>query len=123
MVKIIFCEDDPVVQKVIRIALRSTPHEIHIVGNGAEGLILIERELPDAVFTDVSMPVLDGLQLIDELRLRPHLAHIPVVIVTASVQRYQVEDAYRRGIAGYLSKPFSVHDLRNKVELLAGTTS
>lgn len=120
MAKIIFCEDDPSVQKLIRVALRSTPHEIHIVGNGAEGLELIERELPNAVFTDVSMPMLDGLQLVSELKARPHLEHIPIVVVTASVQRHQVEEAYRHGIAGHLSKPFSVHDLRVKVKQFAG---
>jgi CheY-like chemotaxis protein len=119
--KIIFCEDDPSVQKLIRVALRSTPHEVHIVGDGAEGLELTERELPDAVFTDISMPVLDGLQLISELKARPHLAHIPVVVVTASVQRHQMEEAYRHRIAGHLSKPFSVHDLRAKVEQFAST--
>jgi CheY-like chemotaxis protein len=119
MAKIIFCEDDPSVQKLVRVALRSTPHEIHIAGNGAEGLELVERELPDAVFTDISMPVLDGLQLVSELQARPQLKHIPVVIVTASVQRHQVEEAYRHGIADHLSKPFSVHDLRAKVEQFA----
>ena len=123
MAKIIFCEDDPSVQKLIRVALRSTPHEIHILGNGAEGLELIERELPNAVFTDISMPMLDGLQLVSELKARPHLEHIPIVIVTASVQRHQIEEAYRHGIAGHLSKPFSVHDLRVKVEQFAGAHS
>ncbi len=121
MAKIIFCEDEPSVQKLIRVALRSTPHEIHIVGNGAEGLELIERELPDAVFTDVSMPVLDGLQLIDELKSRPHLEHIPVVVVTASVQPHQIEEAHQHSIAGHLSKPFSVNDLRANVEQFANT--
>ncbi len=121
MAKVIFCEDDPSVQKLIRVALRSTPHEIYIMGNGAEGLELIERERPDAVFTDISMPVLDGLQLIGELKARPHLAHIPVVVVTASVQRHQMEEAYRYKIAGHLNKPFSVHDLRAKVEQFAST--
>ena len=121
MAKVIFCEDDPSVQKLIRVALRSTPHEIHIAGNGAEGLELIERELPDAVFTDISMPVLDGFQLIRELKARPHLARIPVVVLTASVQRHQLEEVYRYGIAEHLSKPFSVHDLRAKVEQFAGT--
>lgn len=121
MAKVIFCEDDPSIQKLIRVALRSTPHEIHIAGDGVEGLELIERERPDVVFTDISMPVLDGLQLINELKARPHLKHIPVVVITASVQRHQMEEAYRHKIAGHLNKPFSVHDLRTKVERLAST--
>ena len=121
MAKIVFCEDDPSVQKLVRVALRSASYEILIAENGAEGLELIERELPDAVFTDISMPVLDGFQLIGELKARPHLAQIPIFVVTASVQRHQLEEMYRYGIAGHLSKPFSVHDLRAKVEQFAGT--
>ncbi len=116
----IFCEDDPNVQKLVRLALRSMPHEVHIAGNGAEGLELIERERPDVVFTDISMPYLDGLQLVDELKARSHLSHIPVIVVTASVQRHQIEEVYRHGIADFLSKPFDVRDLRAKVRQFIG---
>ena len=119
MAKIIFCEDDLTVQKLIRVALRAMDHEIHIVGDGADGLALIERELPDVVFTDISMPGLDGLQLIDALKAQPSLQHIPVIVVTASVQRHQVEEVHKHNIAGLLSKPFSVYDLRAKVEEFA----
>lgn len=121
MAKIIFCEDDPSVQKLIRVALRSMPHEIYIAGNGAEGLKLIERERPNAVFTDISMPELDGLQLIDELKARSPLKHIPVIVVTASVQRHQIEELHRHGVADYLGKPFNIHDLRAKVEQFVST--
>ena len=116
MAKIIYCEDDPSVQKLVRVALRSIPHEIRIVGDGAEALKLIERETPDVVFTDISMPGLDGLQLIDELKARPHLEHIPIIVVTASVQRHQVEELHRHRITGYIRKPFDVVELRAKVE-------
>ena len=122
MAKIIYCEDDPSIQKLVRVALRSMPHEVRIVGNGAEALKLIERELPDVVFTDVSMPGLDGRQLIDELKARPHLKHIPIIVVTASAQRYQVEELHQHGIAGYIRKPFDVADLRAKVEEFTSTT-
>lgn len=123
MAKLVFCEDDPRIQKLIRVALRSTPHRLLIAGDGVEGLELIEREQPDVVFTDISMPGLDGLQLVDELKARPLLEHIPVVIVTASVQRYQMEEAYRHRIADYLRKPFRVNDLRAKIEKFAARDS
>ena len=121
MAKIVFCEDDPSVQKLIRLALRSTPHDIYIAGNGAEGLNLIERELPQVVFTDISMPELDGIQLTEKLKARAHLNHIPVVIVTASVQPHQMKELYRYEVADILAKPFSVHDLRAKVDQFAGS--
>lgn len=116
MGKVIFCDDDRFIQKLVRVALRSLQHELHVAGDGAEGLELIERERPDVVFSDVSMPRLDGLQLVDALKSRPHLAHIPIVLVTASVQRHQVEEAYRHGIAGYITKPFDLNELRARVE-------
>jgi len=112
------------VQKLVRLTLRSTPHDIYVAGNGAEGLVLIERELPQVVFTDISMPELDGLQLIQKLQARAHLKHIPVVVVTASVQPHQMEELYRQAaVADILAKPFSVHELRAKVDQFAGTNS
>lgn len=119
MAKIVFCEDDRLIRKLIRIALRSTPHEVHIAGDGAEGLELIERERPDVVFTDVSMPELDGIQLVDEIKSRPHLKHIPIILVTASAQRYRADGALHREIADYLNKPFNVEDLLAKIEKFA----
>jgi CheY-like chemotaxis protein len=86
MTTLVFCEDDPVIQKLIRIATRALPHTVHIAGDGESGLEIIERERPSAVFTDVSMPRLDGMQLLDSLKTRPELADIPVVLMTASVQ-------------------------------------
>ena len=115
MATLLFCEDDPSIQKLIRVALRSSPHTVIIAGNGVEGLEVVERERPDVVFSDVSMPGLDGFQLLDALKSRPHLAHIPVIFVTASVQRHQIEEGYRHGAAGYLQKPFTGSELRTKV--------
>lgn len=122
MAILVFCEDDPAIQRLFRAVLQTTPHAVHIAGDGCEGLALIERIRPDAVFTDVQMPKMNGLQLCDALKGRPHLAAIPVVVVTASVQRAQIEELYRHGIAGHLAKPFSPTALRAKVaEMLART--
>ncbi|HEY7033208.1 MAG TPA: response regulator [Thermomicrobiales bacterium] len=109
--RIVFCEDDPGIGKLVRVALRPTGHEVHVAVDGEAGLALIEDIRPDLVFTDVAMPRLDGLQLADALKGRPHLAHIPVVLITASVQRAQVEEGYRHGVTAHLAKPFSAQDL------------
>jgi len=116
MARIVFCEDDPMIRKLIRLTLRGTDHAVSIADDGIAGLALIERERPDLICTDVSMPGLDGLQLTDTLRARPHLAAIPVVVISAAVQRGQREEAQRRGVAGYLTKPFSPAALRALIE-------
>ncbi len=116
MAKIVFCEDEERIQKLITATLRSTPHEIFIAGNGIEGAALIERERPDLIFTDISMPQCDGIQMTDTIKTNPQLAHIPVIFLTAFAQSSEVEDGYQHGATSYLTKPFSPSELRAKVE-------
>jgi CheY-like chemotaxis protein len=114
--KLVFCEDDPTIQKLIQVALRTSGHELYVASNGTECLSLIEKVLPNIVFSDVSMPDMDGMQLCAVLKDRSNLSHIPVILMTASVQRLQVEEGYRHGARGYLMKPFSMPELRAKIE-------
>jgi CheY-like chemotaxis protein len=118
--KVVFCEDDPMIQKLIRAALRTEDHEVHVAANGSEGLELVRRVLPDVVFTDVAMPEMDGYQLAGELKADPRTAHIPIVFMTASIQRTQLEEARRRGAADVLTKPFTMADLRARHKALGG---
>ena len=115
MAKIVFCEDDPTIQKLVRTALRDSGHELHVASDGEEGLALVRRVRPDLVFSDVSMPKLDGYQLGDALKASPDTADIPLVFVTASVQRAQIEEAKRHGGTGVLPKPFTMAELRARV--------
>ena len=115
MSKVVFCEDDPMIRKLVQTALRSTSHDVHIADDGKQCLNLIEQVRPDVVFSDVAMPVMDGFELADALRARPGLAHIPIVFMTASVQRQQVEECFRHGAAGHLAKPFTMAELRARV--------
>jgi CheY-like chemotaxis protein len=117
--RVIFCEDDPMIRKLVQSALRATTHQIHFAENGRQGLELIERLRPDVVFTDVAMPEMDGFQLADAIRAIPDLAHIPIVFMSASVQRDQIEECFRHGAAGHLAKPFTVAELRSRVAQFA----
>jgi CheY-like chemotaxis protein len=116
MAKIVFCEDEVRIQKLIRAMLRSTSHEVYMASDGVEGLALIERERPDVIFTDISMPNCDGFQLAEAVKAEPRLAQIPLIFVTAFAQRTEIEEGYRHGAASYLIKPFSPADLRAKIE-------
>lgn len=121
MSKVVFCEDDPMIQALIRAALRTASHEILIAADGTEGLELIRREQPSVVFTDVSMPGIDGYQMAAQLRADPLTAHIPIVFMTALVQRSQLEEAQRLGATSVLTKPFSMSELRQRIaDLTAG---
>ncbi len=114
--KIVFVEDDPTIQKLVRAALRAAPHEVLVAADGNAGLALIRKEHPDVVFTDIAMPGMDGYEMVSSLRDDPELADIPVVFMTASVQRTQLDEARERGATDILTKPFSMSDLRAAVE-------
>ncbi|MGH2557867.1 MAG: response regulator [Thermomicrobiales bacterium] len=116
MAKLVFCEDNPLIQKLIAATLRSSIHEVRIVSNGIEALEVIEHDPPDVIFTDLAMPDMDGYTLCAEVKARPHLQHVPIVIISASAQRHQIDEAFARGAIDYLPKPFSTAELRAKVE-------
>jgi CheY-like chemotaxis protein len=117
--KIVVCEDDPMIRKLVQAALRSTTHDLRFAENGATCLEIIESVRPDVVFTDVSMPEMDGFEVADALHARPEIAHTPIVFMSASVQREQVEECFRHGAAGHLAKPFTVAEFRARIAQFA----
>jgi len=117
--KIVVCEDDPMIRKLIQAALRSTAHEVQFAEDGAACVALIEKVRPDVVFSDVSMPEMDGFEVADALHARPDIAHTPIVFMTASVQRDEVEECFRHGAAGHLGKPFSMTEFRARIAQFA----
>jgi CheY-like chemotaxis protein len=118
MARIVFCEDEEQIRKLIQVTMRSSEHDIELTPNGRDGLEAIERLLPDLIVTDVAMPVMGGFALADAVHARPTISHIPILFITASVQRGEIAQFDVHGAAGYLAKPFSPRELRDKVESL-----
>jgi CheY-like chemotaxis protein len=114
--RIIFCEDEEQIRKLIEAAMRSTDHAIEMTVNGRDGLAAMERELPELLVTDLAMPEMGGFALADAVHARPALQHVPIMFVTASVQRGDVARFSEHGAAGYLAKPFSPRALREKID-------
>src|SRR3954469_6147764 len=108
MSRILFCEDDVTIHKLIRMALRGSEHEVMMATDGAQGLKMAKEQRPVVIFTDVAMPVMTGFELADALRADPELAGIPIVFITASLQRSEVDDAMRHGGAKVIGKPFII---------------
>lgn len=89
-------------------AVLAREFEILEAANGAEALLLIRRDRPEVVLLDVMMPgALDGLQVLDAIRLDDSLRSCRVAIVSACAQDADLESARRRGADAYFIKPFS----------------
>ena len=101
--KILVIDDQPDVALVVAEVLESEGHETFVANSGAEGLQMIERSGPDAVFLDVVMPGIDGIEVLRRIRqTRPHL---PVILLSGTVTARQIETARALGVTDVLRKP------------------
>jgi signal transduction histidine kinase/DNA-binding NarL/FixJ family response regulator len=94
------------------------PHyDVMAAANGQEALDLISVELPDLVLSDIMMPVLDGLDMLDAIRANPAASTLPVILLSARAG----EEARIQGLAAraddYLVKPFTARELLARVEV------
>ena len=112
---LLFCEDEAAIRKLIRHGLAGR-YRVELAKNGEEGLQLAAELRPDAIFTDVAMPVMDGFTFALELSARPALRRIPLAFLTASAHRAAVARFRPARSTAYLMKPFSVAQLRHAVE-------
>jgi CheY-like chemotaxis protein len=85
--------------------------------NGAEALVAVQAQVPDAVVTDIDMPLLDGIGLTLRLRAREETAHIPIIVVTGSALDSILRRADQAGCSACLLKPCGPGTL---LETLAG---
>ncbi len=115
--KTVLVVDDAIhIVHVVAIKLRNNGYEVISADNGAEALELALREKPDIIVTDYQMPVMTGLELVENLRRHEETKDIPVIMLTArsfAIEQKQ-QDALR--ISGCLSKPFSPKELLSNIE-------
>ena len=108
--KILTVDDSKTVRIIIRNAFKRFDCEIIEAGNGVEGLEKA-RLKPDLILLDITMPVLDGMGMLQQLHADPELRTIPVVMLTAEGQKAMADQAQNLGSVGYLVKPFTADTL------------
>jgi CheY-like chemotaxis protein len=118
---ILLIEDDAIeILKFNRslIKLREV-HELIEAHNGENALdILAENSQIDLILLDLNMPKMNGFEFLKQLRIDPNLKYIPTVVLTTSINRSDLKQAYSIGIAGYLVKPLKYEDYVLKIASL-----
>ncbi len=114
--KILVVDDEVHIVQVVAIKLRNNGFEVITAEHGAEGLDLAVRERPDLIVSDYQMPVMSGLEMIENLRARPETRDIPVVMLTARGFAIEEEKKQQLRVTACLSKPFSPRELLQSIE-------
>ena len=112
--RILVCDDTAQIRQLIRVNLEFEGYEVIEAGDGLEALeILLDttRPLPDLITVDTIMPRRDGWWTVSMIRTDPRLEHIPIVMVTASVQTHDREQAQAAFLDGFVAKPFDPEEL------------
>jgi two-component system response regulator YesN len=120
MIKIIVVDDDKIIRKGIIKIIQKDAEQFQIVGeaaNGERALELIKDLKPDVLITDIKMPVMDGVQLIDEIKK----ANIEIsIIVLSGFDDYRyVRETLKNGAYDYILKPIDnsvMHETLNKIK-------
>lgn len=86
--------------------------------DGKEGLAVVLKEVPDLVICDVMMPVMDGLELTEQLKTNTATSHIPVIMLTAKNLEEHRAEGYEHGADSYITKPFHSKVLLARIENL-----
>lgn len=116
MAKIVVIEDDATFLDLLRVHLASAGHEVLTAEDAAVGLRAVITEAPDLILLDLTVPYLDGFEMIKALRHDPATQAIPVVVLTGRDDDETFAEARRLGASHFLTKPVARDVLIRAIE-------
>jgi two-component system chemotaxis response regulator CheY len=111
-------DDSSVMRKIVERALRQAglePLEVHEAGSGIEGLELLRVQPVDLILSDINMPSMDGLEFLRQIRAQELAPGVPVVMITTESSEEHVKQAIMAGAQGYIRKPFTAEQVKERV--------
>jgi len=124
MIKILIVEDDPLMSRMYQKIFKFEGYDVDFATNGEEGFEKVKTVKPTLILLDIMMPKMNGLQVLDKLKMDPELKSIPVIMLTNLAGTQDAESALAKGAVKYIIKSeFEPKQVVNMVkEILAGYT-
>jgi two-component system chemotaxis response regulator CheY len=122
-IRALIVDDSSVMRKIVERSLRQAGLEINAVleaGNGAEALAVLAENHVDLILCDINMPVMDGLEMVKQLKGVENAKGVPVVMITTEGSESHVVEALSAGARGYIRKPFTADQVKEHVLPLLG---
>jgi CheY-like chemotaxis protein len=120
---ILVADDDAALRRLLTLMLESGGYRVSTASSGRQAIAQMEAGRPDLLCCDLMMPDLHGFEVLKALKARPHLAHIPVVVITAAGQEIEVKRALELGAARYVLKPFATAHILSVIREVLATTA
>jgi len=118
-------DDSSVMRKIVERSLRQAGLElgqVHEAGSGVEGIEVLRANSVDLILSDINMPSMDGLEFLRQIRAQNLAAGVPVVMITTESSEEHVKQAIQAGARGYIRKPFTPDQVKERVLPLVKTS-
>ena len=113
---ILVTEDNPLHMKIFVLNLTFKGYRVLEAENGLKGLELAKRELPDLILVDLTLPKMEGWEMIRQMKSSQGTGEIPVIVVSARRPQDEEQEARALRIDHYVSKPFNPEHLMDLVD-------
>ena len=115
--KSLYIEDNPANMRLVeRIVKRRPDLELLTADEPHNGLQIAFTHKPDIILLDISLPGIDGYEVLHRLRMEPVTESIPVIAISANAMKTDVERGSASGFASYLTKPIDINDFYRAID-------
>jgi DNA-binding response OmpR family regulator len=114
--KILIVDDERDIVKALMIRLKSNGYDVITAFDGAQGVFMANKEIPDLVILDIRMPAGDGFSVAEKLKQSNRTHRIPIIFLTGSPETNAEERAMGLGARFYIKKPYDPEELLDAVK-------
>ena len=118
MKKILIVDDEPNIVMALEYTFKKSNYEVFIARDGQEALDILKTNYPDVIILDIMMPMVDGFATLEQIRKDANLQHTKVMFLSAKNKESDIEKGLELGADAYMTKPFSIKKVVEKVEEL-----
>ena len=116
-IKILIVDDFATLRMSLKSVLEQLGYsEIDEAKDGKEAVGKLKEMDYDLIISDIDMPVMNGFELLDYVKKDDNLKNIPVIFITAEAEREKIVESIKAGLDAYITKPFSISTLQQKIE-------
>ncbi len=115
---VLIVDDSAAIRKILQRVLRQADvpvRQFYEAGDGVEALEMLKGQSVGLILSDINMPNMDGLEFLRRVKALPEHQNVPVVMVTTEGSQAKVLEAVQCGAAGYVRKPFTAEQIKEKL--------
>ena len=117
-IDVLIVDDSAAIRKIVQRTLRRAGFDLGEVleaGDGIQALEKLKGRSVGLILSDINMPNMDGIQLLSILKSSAEFKHVPVIMITTETGEAKVMEAVRLGASGYVRKPFTIDQIKEKL--------